>query len=171
MISHELKNPMTPILNWAIALSSRSLAEDKESLAIESIIRNVRALNYLIDDLFDVARISSGKLRLEVAEMRIQDVVREALMATQQSAEKKKLRITTDISEAIPPFIADPRRVRQVLINLLNNAVKFTPGGGSIALRVARRGAARPMDDIPYPRNSGKSISLPYRASFPCADI
>jgi signal transduction histidine kinase len=140
MISHELKNPMTPILNWAVALSSRSLPEDKESLAIESIIRNVRALNYLIDDLFDVARISSGKLRLEVAEMRIQDVVREALMATQQSAEKKKLRITTDIPEAIPPFVADPRRVRQVLINLLNNAVKFTPGGGSIALRVARRG-------------------------------
>ena len=66
MISHELKNPMTPILNWAVALSSRSLPEDKESLAIESIIRNVRALNYLIDDLFDVARISSGKLRLDL---------------------------------------------------------------------------------------------------------
>jgi len=139
VISHELRNPMTPILNWAVALSSGSLPAEKQTFATEAIIRNVRALNYLIDDLFDVARISSGKLRLELAEIRIQEVAREALTATQQMAESKKLRITTDISEGIPRFLADPRRVRQVLINLLNNAVKFTPGGGSITLRVTRR--------------------------------
>jgi PAS domain S-box-containing protein len=139
VISHELRNPMTPILNWAVALSSGSLPADKQTFATEAIIRNVRALNYLIDDLFDVARISSGKLRLELAEMRMQEVAREALTATQQMAESKKLRITTDISEGIPRFLADPRRVRQVLVNLLNNAVKFTPGGGSITLRVTRR--------------------------------
>jgi PAS domain S-box-containing protein len=139
VISHELRNPMTPILNWAVALSSGSLPAEKQSFATEAIIRNVRALNYLIDDLFDVARISSGKLRLELSEIRIQELAREALTATQQMAESKKLRITTDISEGIPRFLADPRRVRQVLINLLNNAVKFTPGGGSITLRVTRR--------------------------------
>jgi signal transduction histidine kinase len=139
VISHELRNPMTPILNWAVALSSGSLPADKQTFATEAIIRNVRSLNYLIDDLFDVARISSGKLRLELAEIRIQEVAREALTATQQMAESKKLRITTDISEGIPRFLADPRRVRQVLVNLLNNAVKFTPGGGSITLRVTRR--------------------------------
>jgi signal transduction histidine kinase len=72
--------------------------------------------------------------------MRLQEVVREALTAIQPAAENKKLRIATDISEAIPPFSADARRVRQVLINLLNNAVKFTPNGGSIALKILRKG-------------------------------
>jgi len=97
-------------------------------------------MNYFIEELFGLARISAGKLHLEFVEMRIQDVVREALTATQQTAERKKLRIATDIAEAIPRFMADPRRVRQVLINLLANAVKFTPGEGSISLKVARRG-------------------------------
>jgi len=131
---------MMPILGWAVALGSGTLPAEKQNLAIEGIIRNVRALNYLIDDLFDAARISSGKLRLELAEMRIQEVAREALSAIQHTAEGKKLRISTDISEAIPPFFADSRRVRQVLMNLLNNAVKFTPEGGSIALKIVRRG-------------------------------
>ena len=140
VLSHELKNPMMPILGWAVALGSGTLPAEKQNLAIEGIIRNVRALNYLIDDLFDAARISSGKLRLELAEMRIQEVAREALSAIQHTAEGKKLRISTDISEAIPPFFADSRRVRQVLMNLLNNAVKFTPEGGSIALKIVRRG-------------------------------
>jgi signal transduction histidine kinase/PAS domain-containing protein len=140
VLSHELKSPLAPILGWAITLSSGALPPDKQSLAIEGIVRNARAMNYLIEDLFDVARISSGKLQLNISEMRLQEVVREALTVIQPSAEFKKLRISTDISEAIPPFLADPRRVRQVLINLLNNAVKFTPNGGTIALKVMRRG-------------------------------
>ncbi len=140
VLSHELKNPLAPILGWAVALSSGVLSAEKQSLAVEGMIRNARALNYLIEDLFDAARISSGKLRLDVSEMRIQEVVREALLAIQPAAESKKLRISTDISEAVPPFLADARRVRQVLMNLLNNAIKFTPSGGSIALKVFRRG-------------------------------
>ena len=142
VLSHELRNPLAPILGWAIALSSGSLPAEKHSLAVEGIVRNTRALSYLIDDLFDVARISSGKLRLELAEMRIQEVVREALTAVQQGTEKKKLRISTDISEGIGPILADSRRIRQVIINLLNNAVKFTPGGGTITLKVLRDGNA-----------------------------
>jgi signal transduction histidine kinase len=131
---------MTPILSWAVALTSGALPRGQQSFALDAIIRNVRALNYLIDDLLDFARISCGKLRLEPAEMRIQEVVREAVTATQQAAEDKKLHITTDISEGVPPFYADPQRVRQVLINLLNNALKFTPPGGSVMLKVVRRG-------------------------------
>jgi len=140
VLSHELKSPLAPILGWAVALSSGAISSEKQSMAIEGIIRNARAMNYLIVDLFDAASISSGKLRLDVSIMRLQEVVREALTAIQPAAENKKLRISTDISEAIPPFLADPRRVRQVLINLLNNAVKFTPNGGSVALRVLKRG-------------------------------
>jgi len=140
LIAHELRSPMTPILSWAVALTSGALPLGQQSFALDAIIRNVRALNYLIDDLFDFARISCGKLRLEPAEMRIQEVVREAVTATQQAAADKKLDITTEISEGVPPFYADPQRVRQVLINLLNNALKFTPPGGSVTLKVVRRG-------------------------------
>jgi signal transduction histidine kinase len=93
----------------------------------------------MVEDLFDAMRISSGKFRLEFTETRIQDVAHEALTAIQHVAENKKLRISTDIAEGIPPFIADPRRLHQVLMNLLNNALKFTPEGGSIALRIQKR--------------------------------
>jgi signal transduction histidine kinase len=139
MLSHELKNPMMPIMGWAVALSSGTLPAEKQNLALEGIVRNVRALNYLIEDLFDAVSISSGKLRLQSAEVRIQDVAREALTAIQPGVEAKKLRVSTDIAEAIPAFMADGRRLQQVLVNLLNNAVKFTPEGGSIALRVRMR--------------------------------
>lgn len=139
ILSHELKNPMMPIMGWAVALSSGTLPADKQNQALDGIVRNVKALNYLIEDLFDAARISSGKLRLQPTETRIQQVAREALTTIQHAAEVKKLRISTDISEAIPPFTADPRRLQQVLINLLNNAVKFTPEGGSVALKIRRR--------------------------------
>lgn len=139
VLAHELKSPMMPILGWAVALSSGTLPADKQSLAMQGIIRNIRSLNYLIEDLFDAMRISSGKLRLQQGETRIQDVAREALAAIQYTAESKKLRISTDISEAIPTFMADSRRLQQVLTNLLNNAVKFTPSGGSISLQIRRR--------------------------------
>jgi signal transduction histidine kinase len=139
VLSHELKNPMTSVLGWAVALSSGTLPAEKQNLALDSIVRNVRALNYLVEDLFDAARISSGKFRLELAETRIQDVAREALNTIQHNLESKKLRISTDISESVPTFMADSRRLQQAIMNLLNNAVKFTPCGGSVALRVRRR--------------------------------
>src|SRR5262249_11720641 len=139
ILSHELKNPMVPILGWAVALSSGSLPTDKQNFALEAIVRNIRALHYLIDDLFDAIRIDLGKFRVTPAEIRIQNVAGEALNVVQQNIEGKKLRMSTDISEAIPPFMADPRRLQQVIVNLLNNAVKFTPEGGSIALRIRNR--------------------------------
>ena len=140
ILSHELRNPMMPILGWARALSSGTLPADKQNQALDGIVRNVKELNYLIEDLFDAARISSGKLRLQPTEIRIQKVAQEAVTTIQHTAESKKLHISTDISEAIPPFVADSHRLQQVLINLLNNAVKFTPEGGFVNLKVRRRG-------------------------------
>jgi len=140
MLSHELKNPMIPILGWAVALSSGTLPADKQTLALEGIVRNIKSLNYLIEDIFDAARIATGKLHLQCVEVRIQDVAREALTAIQHTIENKKLRVSTDISEAISPFMADPQRLHQVLVNLLNNAIKFTPPGGAVGLQVRRRG-------------------------------
>jgi signal transduction histidine kinase len=100
----------------------------------------VRTPSYLIDDLFDMSRLATGKLSLDLSKIRIQDTAREALSIVQPAAGQKKLRISTDISEAVPPCLADPQRIRQILTNLLNNAVKFTPPGGTIALRISRHG-------------------------------
>ncbi len=77
-VSHELKNPMTPILGWAVALSSGTLPPERQNFALDAIVRNVRALNVLIHDMFDAVRISSGKMRLDTAEIRIQEVARES---------------------------------------------------------------------------------------------
>jgi len=139
IVSHELRNPMMPILGWADALRKATLPPEKRHQALESIIRNVKTLNYLIEDLFDAARIASGKFRLQPSLIRIQDVAREALMTIEHLAQRKKLRISTNISNAIPPISADAYRLRQVLTNLLNNAVKFTPEGGAIDLKVLKR--------------------------------
>src|SRR5205823_5803315 len=122
------------------ALSSGTLPPERQNFALDVIVRNVRALNVLIHDMFDAVRISTGKMRLDTAEIRIQEIAREALTVIQGTAEGKKLRIATEISEAVPPFIADPNRLRQVFLNLLNNAVKFTAPGGWISLKVFRRG-------------------------------
>jgi two-component sensor histidine kinase len=140
VVSHELRNPLTPILGWAVALRSGIIPRDKQTSAIEGIARNARVLNALIEDLLDVARISSGRFHLDPEQMRIQDIINEVLTSVQQAAESKKLRIALDIPEAIPSLLADPQRIRQVLLNLLNNAVKFTPSGGTIGVRVARHG-------------------------------
>jgi signal transduction histidine kinase len=137
-LSHELKNPMTPILGWSVALSSGTLSAERQNFALDVILRNVRALNYLIEDMFDAVRISSGKLRLQCSEIRVQDIAREALTVIQRTVEDKKLSVLTEISEAVPAFVADPHRLRQVLLNLLNNAVKFTPAGGTISLKIVR---------------------------------
>jgi signal transduction histidine kinase/PAS domain-containing protein len=140
IVSHELRNPMMPILGWADALRKAKLPPEKQHQAVESIIRNVKTLNYLIEDLFDAARIASGKFRLQPSQVLIQDVAREALMTIEHTAQRKKLRISTQISDGIPPIIADSYRLRQVLTNLLNNAVKFTQEGGLIELKVHKRG-------------------------------
>ena len=138
--SHELKNPLVPILGWSVELSRKRLTPDKQDAAVDSIARNAKALSYLIDDLLDASRVHTGKLRLEYSTVRIQDVAHDAIDETGRAAEAKGIRVSTDISDTIPPFHADPRRVMQILVNLINNAVKFTPRGGTVTLKVSRQG-------------------------------
>jgi PAS domain S-box-containing protein len=138
--SHELKNPLVPILGWSAELSRKRLAPEKQVKAVDSIVRNAKALSYLIDDLLDVSRLQTGKLRLDCSAIRMQDIAREAIDEIGRTAEAKGIRVSTEISPNIPPLHADPRRILQVLVNLINNAVKFTPPGGTVALKVSRHG-------------------------------
>jgi signal transduction histidine kinase/ActR/RegA family two-component response regulator len=141
-VSHELRTPLNAILGWADMLCSGMLPEPRRAAACEAIFNNAQRQARLIDELLDMARIMSGKLRLERALVEPRDVVSGALETVQPAADAKGIAITSDVDPAVGAFYGDPARLQQVLWNLLSNAVKFTPEGGNVQVRVRRRGSA-----------------------------
>jgi signal transduction histidine kinase len=136
-VSHELRTPLTAILGWTmIARRNSPPAEIEKVLSI--IERSARAQLRIIEDLLDVARALGGKLRLEINEARIADVIEGALMAVRPAADAKGVGLAVDVQPAVGAIAADPERLQQVVWNLLSNAIKFTPGGGHVALSAHR---------------------------------
>jgi signal transduction histidine kinase/ActR/RegA family two-component response regulator len=139
-VSHELRTPLNAILGWADMLSSGILPEPKRAAACEAIFHNAQRQARLIDELLDMARIMSGKLRLERELVLPSEIVQGALETVQPAAEAKRITLTVDVDRATGAFHGDGARLQQVVWNLLSNAVKFTPEGGTVCLRVGRRG-------------------------------
>jgi signal transduction histidine kinase/ActR/RegA family two-component response regulator len=139
-VSHELRTPLNAILGWSDMLCSGILPEPRRPAACEAIFHNAQRQARLIDELLDMARIMSGKLRLERALVEPRDVVSGALETVQPAAEAKGITIAVDLDPAVGAFYGDGARLQQVLWNLLSNAVKFTPEGGTVKLRLVRRG-------------------------------
>jgi PAS domain S-box-containing protein len=139
-ISHELRTPLMAVLGWVQMLRRAPMAADKQEHALEIIERNARAQGKLIDDLLDVSRIMSGKLRLEVQPVMMAQVIEGALGSAAPAAEVKGVRIDAAIGADLPPVLGDATRLQQVVWNLLSNAVKFTPAGGVIAVSTRVRG-------------------------------
>ncbi len=139
-VSHELRTPLTAIQGWAHMLASGDLDERRRTIAVETIDRNARAQTRLVNDLLDVSRAISGKLRLETKPLALTDVVRDAIETIRPAADAKSIRIDTDFDAAIGPFTGDPDRLAQVVWNLLSNAIKFTPVGGRVSVRARRLG-------------------------------
>ncbi len=137
-LSHELRTPLTAILGWAKVLLLKR--DDPASLGkgLDAIARNAKAQARLIDDLLDMNRIASGKVRLEVQSTDLAAVVEAAVEAARPSAEAKEIRLRADLSSLPEPVSGDPHRLQQVLWNLLSNAIKFTPRGGRIDVALAR---------------------------------
>lgn len=136
IVSHELRTPMNAVLGWASLLQAR-LADDPEaSKPLEVIQRNARLQAKLIDDILDVSRIVSGKVRLDPRELDLAAVIDQALEAIRPAAEAKNIAIERRIPEALPGTIGDPDRLQQVVWNLVSNAVKFTPAGGRVIVAV-----------------------------------
>jgi PAS domain S-box-containing protein len=133
-LSHELRNPVNAVLGWARLLSQGS---GNLSHGMEVVERNALALGRLIDDLLDVARIVAGKLRLELVSTRVATVVEAAVETMRPAAQAKGIAVTID-STAEGTVLGDPVRLQQVVLNILQNAVKFTPEGGRIGIRVER---------------------------------
>src|SRR5258708_33643125 len=139
-VSHELRTPLNAIFGWADLLCSGILPEPRRAAACEAIFNNAQRQARLIDELLDMARIMSGKLRLERTLVQPGEMVRGAIETVQPAAEAKGITIGVDLDPAMGAFHGDGARLQQVLWNLLSNAVKFTPEGGVVSVRVFRRG-------------------------------
>jgi signal transduction histidine kinase/ActR/RegA family two-component response regulator len=138
VLSHELRTPLNAVYGWARMLRSGELHGDRVNRALEAIERNANAQVQLIDDLLDVSRVVSGKMRLDVRAVDLVLVVESALDAVRPAADAKAIRLQSALDPKAGPVAGDPDRLRQVVWNLLMNAVKFTPPGGQVHVRLER---------------------------------
>ncbi|HEX8709327.1 MAG TPA: PAS domain S-box protein [Pyrinomonadaceae bacterium] len=137
-LSHELRTPLTAILGWAHLLRTSEFSRETAAGALETIERNARSQSQLIDDLLDVSRIITGKLRLDVRQIDPASFIESAIEALRPAAEAKGVRIQKVIDTSTSTVAGDPSRLQQVIWNLLSNAVKFTPRDGRVLVRLER---------------------------------
>jgi signal transduction histidine kinase/ActR/RegA family two-component response regulator len=131
-LSHELRTPLNAILGWSKILRNNSKNAEDMTRGLEAIERNARAQTQLIDDLLDMSRITSGKLRLDLQPIRPADVITQAVDTVKTAADAKEIRLERVLDPSIEPMSGDPVRLQQVVWNLLSNAIKFTPQGGRV---------------------------------------
>jgi signal transduction histidine kinase/CheY-like chemotaxis protein len=137
-LSHELRTPLTAVLGWARMLRSGMADERSLSRGLASIERNAAAQSRLVEDLLDVSRIVSGKMRLDVRPVDLAAVVESAVEAVRPAASAKQIRLQTSLDPHPGVVIGDPDRLQQVVWNLVSNSVKFTPREGQVHVRLAR---------------------------------
>jgi PAS domain S-box-containing protein len=138
-MSHELRTPLTAILGMSEVLETelRGPLNDNQKHYVNSIYQSGQHLLNLINDILDMAKIEADRLTLEKEAVSIQDVCENSLMFIRESASRRSLKVQFEKTTSVDNIEADPRRLKQILINLLGNAVKFTPEGGTIGLQVA----------------------------------
>ncbi|MEG4454395.1 PAS domain S-box protein [Microcoleus sp. N9_A1] len=145
-MSHELRTPLNAILGMSEGLQDRvfGIVNERQIKALQTIERSGSHLLELINDILDVAKIESGQMELDCTPVSVNHLCQSSLAFISQQALQKRLQLETKLQLNLPDLLIDERRIRQVLINLLNNAVKFTPDGGRITLEVSRQ--QRPAD-------------------------
>ncbi|HVF29282.1 MAG TPA: ATP-binding protein, partial [Pyrinomonadaceae bacterium] len=137
-LSHELRTPLTSILGWARMLSSGRVDEANTPRALETIERNAKAQSQLIEDILDVSRVVTGKLRLEVQSVDLAAVIEASIDAVLPAAEAKGIRLQRVLYSGANMVSGDPTRLQQVVWNLLSNAIKFTPKNGRVQVKLER---------------------------------
>jgi len=135
-LSHELRTPLNAILGWIQILRSKHLDEVTTARAFEAIERNAKAQAELIEDMLDVSRIITGRLRLEMQPVRLSDAIEAALDSVRPTADAKGVRLECDLMPDRGFISGDQHRLQQIVWNLLSNAVKFTPAGGLVGVKL-----------------------------------
>ena len=138
ILSHELRTPLTAILGWAQLLTTGKLDEQDSERALETIVRNARAQTQLIDDLLDISRIITGKLRLDVRPVELAPIIETVVDGVRPAADAKNIHLQTALDSSINPISGDPDRLQQIIWNLMTNAIKFTPKGGRVQVWLER---------------------------------
>jgi signal transduction histidine kinase/DNA-binding response OmpR family regulator len=159
-LSHELRTPLTAILGWSHLLRLEKLRGPQLNQAIETIERSARSQSQLIDDLLDVSRIVTGKLQLEFSTIDFSGVIGAAIESVRPAFAEKEIKLNVFI-EPDCIILGDDHRLQQILWNLLNNALKFTPKGGQVTVRAVRG----PVETQLVVSDTGKGIGqnfLPY---------
>jgi PAS domain S-box-containing protein len=136
VVSHELRSPLNAILGWTKILLSKKLDEKMQKSALETIEKSARSQAKLIDDLVDSARVSSGKLRLEMRAFNLYEVVKTVCNAQLPTAQNRNIKLEFSADQNNIQVFGDSMRLQQIFTNLLSNALKFTPNGGHINVKV-----------------------------------
>jgi PAS domain S-box-containing protein len=137
-VSHELRTPLTAVLGWARILRAGGIDDATSLRALETIERNAKSQAQLVEDLLDVSRIITGKLRLDMKPVELKSVIDLAIEAIRPAAEAKGIHLQVVLDPMAGPISGDPDRLQQVVWNLLSNAVKFTPRDGRAQIRLER---------------------------------
>jgi PAS domain S-box-containing protein len=137
-LSHELRTPLNAILGWSQILNRGSHASDDAKRGLDAIERNARLQTQLIEDLLDMSRIISGRIRLDVQRLELADVVATVAQSVRPQASARGVRLITVLDPSAGPVAGDASRLHQVLWNLLSNAIKFTPRGGKVQVVLER---------------------------------
>jgi PAS domain S-box-containing protein len=136
VLSHELRTPLNAIVGYSRLLRSGMLSGEKQERGLETLERNANWLTQIVEDVLDVSRIISGKIRLDVQPVHLPLVIDNAVATTQPAADAKGVRVQTILDPNAGPVSGDPDRLQQVVWNLVTNAVKFTPRGGRVQVRL-----------------------------------
>ncbi|HKV36225.1 MAG TPA: ATP-binding protein [Pyrinomonadaceae bacterium] len=138
ILSHELRTPLTSILGWSHLLTDGKLDKLQTARAIETIARNARAQGQLIDELLDISRIMTGKLRLDLRTVKLAPLIQSVVDDVRPAADARSINLKTAFDSDVGPILGDPDRLQQIVRNLLTNAIKFTPTGGDVRVRLER---------------------------------
>ena len=161
VLSHELRTPLNAIVGYSRLLRGGILSGEKAARGLETLERNATWLTQIVEDVLDVSRIVSGKIRLDVQPVELPLIIENAVATVQPAADAKGVRLQAIVDPNVGPVAGDPGRLQQVVWNLVSNAVKFTPKHGRVQVRIERvnshaeivvsdTGVGIPADFIPY---------------------
>jgi PAS domain S-box-containing protein len=160
-LSHELRTPLNAVLGWANILRHGNLQGEELKQALDIIERNARVQAQIIEDLLDMSRIISGKVRLDMQWIQLSDVLNESIETLRSAAQAKGVYLQSRLDPFARPVSGDPNRLQQVFWNLLNNAIKFTPKNGKVEVLLKHAGTEVQISVI----DTGEGIApefLPY---------